>query len=307
MPRPTDPMRRWSRRWGMTSSSPSPRRFSPASWGSRRASSSACGSTRRPAPRHLSRRRLPWPDLSAWIEVQSAEEEWIPVDVTPQHTVPIDGEARRQRDPENVTEVRPETAEEVVAPDPVQREPERTTPTTTPPADLSALWASLRVAGLAALVWRWRSAVPVVIAAKAMRRRSRRGLADVSDRVVGGWDEYVDAAVDHGLPAPDAETRTELAHRYATPAGAALAEKADRAVYSGERPRTTRPPRSGPSSTKSVDDSAARPRCGAAGRRRIVEVVRALRRAEPRARTRPSAARSERRMRRLSGSAARTS
>jgi hypothetical protein len=241
--------------------------------------------------------------------VQSAEGEWVPVDVTPQHTVPIDGEARRQRDPENMTEVRPETAEEVVAPDPVQRETGTDDPQDEPPADLSLLWATLRVAGVAALV----VAVGlgpflVVVAAKAMRRRSRRGLADVSDRVVGGWDEYVDAAVDHGLPAPEAETRTELAARYATPAGAALADQADRAVYSGEGPTIDQ----AASFWTLVDEERRRFRREASVWRRLAAAVSLksfVRFAAPspvRGRV-SSAARSERRMRRLSGNAARTS
>ena len=84
--------------------------------------------------------------------MQSAEGEWVPVDVTPQHADRIDSDARRQRDPENVTEVRPQTAEEVVAPDPVQRDTVTDDPQDQPPPDLSALWAALRVAGIAALV-----------------------------------------------------------------------------------------------------------------------------------------------------------
>ena len=51
------------------------------------------------------------------------------VDVTPQHTEAVETEVRQQRDPLNVTEVRPEAAEEVVPPDPVQQE---SPPTTTP-------------------------------------------------------------------------------------------------------------------------------------------------------------------------------
>ena len=150
-------------------------------------------------------------DLSAWIEVKSADGAWVPVDVTPQHTEPIDSDARRQRDPENVTEVRPETAEEIVAPDPVQRDTGNGESPEQPPPDLSALWAAL--GWPRSLVLRSPSdSLPV--------RRGREshaaslpaaGTVDIADRVVGGWDEFVDAAVDHGRPAPRAETRTELA------------------------------------------------------------------------------------------------
>jgi len=205
--------------------------------------------------------------------------------------------------------VRPETAEEVVAPDPVQPETGTDDPQDEAPVDLSMLWAVLRVVGVAALaVAVGLGPFLVVIAAKAMRRRSRRGLADASDRVVGGWDEYVDAAVDHGLPAPEAETRTELASRYATPAGAALAEGADRAVYSGQCPTADQ----AALFWTLVDEERRRFRREATVWRRLAAAVslksfvRLMAPSPVRGRV-PSAARSERRTRRLSGSAARTS
>jgi hypothetical protein len=44
----------------------------------------------------------------------------------------------------------------------------------------------------------------------------------------------VDAAVDHGLPAPHTQTRTELAAAYGAPLAATLAVTADRAVFSDQ-------------------------------------------------------------------------
>jgi hypothetical protein len=52
-------------------------------------------------------------------------------------------------------------------------------------------------------------------------------------RVAGGWDEYVDAAVDAGRGAPRALTRSEIAAAYGTDSGPLLAEHADRAVFAG--------------------------------------------------------------------------
>ena len=165
--------------------------------------------------------------------MQSAEGDWVPVDVTPQHTDPIDSEARRQRDPENVTEVRPETAEEVVAPEPVQRD----TVTDDPPQDRR--WTCRRSGRRCGCSASSRSSSPSRWGRSSSSSSQRRCAAAVGgaarmrpSRVVGGWDEYVDSAVDHGLPAPAAETRTELAARYATPAGVALADTADRTVFS---------------------------------------------------------------------------
>ena len=55
-----------------------------------------------------------------WTEVQSSDGEWVAVDVTPQFAQSPSLEVTEQRDPENVTEVRPDPVEEVVPPDPVQ-------------------------------------------------------------------------------------------------------------------------------------------------------------------------------------------
>lgn len=172
-------------------------------------------------------------DLTAWIEVQSSAGQWVPVDVTPQHTESVDTEVRRQRDPENPTDVRPESAQEVVPPNPVQQDSLDDDPRNASGPDLAGLWTGLRIAGGALLVLALLvGPFLVVVAAKAWRRRARRDDEDTSARVVGGWEEYVDAAVDHGLPAPRAETRAELAVAYARPAAATLATAADRAVFS---------------------------------------------------------------------------
>ncbi len=173
-------------------------------------------------------------DLAAWVEVQSAQGEWIAVDATPQHAEGVLTEVRRQRDPEVPTEVRPETAQEVIPPDPVQQD-------STPDSedddvagfDWGAFWEVARIAGiglflaLAAL-----GPFLVVVGAKASRRRARRTAAGASARVVGGWDEYIDATVDHGAAAPGVRTRSEVAEASGSPAVGGLAVTADRAVFS---------------------------------------------------------------------------
>ena len=172
-------------------------------------------------------------DLAAWVEVQAATGEWVAADVTPQHSEPVASELLRQRDPENPTEVRPESAEEVVPPDPVQQESADDDAPDAPQVDLSALWAGLRIAGAAALALTVLfGPFLVVLGAKAWRRRRRREGADAAARIAGGWEEYVDSAVDHGLPAPGVRTRSEVAAAYQRPAAAGLAAVADRAVFS---------------------------------------------------------------------------
>jgi len=173
-------------------------------------------------------------DIAAWTEVQSADGQWVPIDATPQHTVGVDAETTTQRDPRNETEVRPDVAEAVAPPDPVQQDGADEPPT--PPAtgpDLSVLWTTLRITGVAVLVLA-ALAGPflAVVVAKSMRRRARRARPEPAAAIAGGWDEYLDAAVDSGRVPPQAQTRSELADIYATPRAAVLARVADAAVFS---------------------------------------------------------------------------
>jgi hypothetical protein len=167
-------------------------------------------------------------DLAAWTEVQSAGGDWVAVDVTPQYAESPSLEVTEQRDPENVTEVRPDSVEEVVPPDPVQEDSasddaidDQAGP------DLAWLGPFLRITGLVLFVLALAfGPLLVVVGAKAARRRSRRTTGSPAARIAGGWDEYVDAAVDAG--------RLELAAALATPRGPDLAHAADRAVFSGD-------------------------------------------------------------------------
>ncbi|WP_052226328.1 transglutaminase-like domain-containing protein [Microbacterium mangrovi] len=180
-------------------------------------------------------------DLTAWTEVQSSSGDWIPVDATPQHTVGVTDTVVRQRDPENATDARPSTAQEVVPPDPVQRDAAHAPAVKQQDAGPAALWAALRVAGifLAALVILL-GPLLVILGAKAVRRRGRRNAPDTAGRVVGGWDEFVDAAVDHGMPVQTGRTRVEFAREHAEWSAAeraeghaaTLAAVADHAVFS---------------------------------------------------------------------------
>ena len=173
-------------------------------------------------------------DLTAWTEVQSAAGEWVAVDVTPQHAQSPSLDTTEQRDPENVTEVRPDSVEEVVPPDPTQEDSAADRPADDDTgADLAWLWPMLRIGGIVLLVLVLAlGPFLIVIGTKAARRRSRRRTGTPATRIAGGWDEYVDAALDSGRAASRTATRSELAAAFATPAGAALARDADRAVFS---------------------------------------------------------------------------
>jgi hypothetical protein len=100
--------------------------------------------------------------------------------------------------------------------------------------DLAWLWPILRIGGIVLLVLLLLlGPFALIAAAKASRRRARRSQGEPAAQIAGGWDEYVDAAVDSGRDASAVLTRSELADLFATPAGDSLAVDADRAVFSG--------------------------------------------------------------------------
>lgn len=177
-------------------------------------------------------------DLSAWTEVQDRDGTWVAIDATPQHENGLDATTLRERDPENPTEVRPETAHEVVPPDPAQHDAANSDAQRDDGPDFEPLWAALRIAGAGALVLAILTGpFLAVIAMKAGRRRGRRHAAETRSRFSGGWDEFVDTAVDYGMPRPGVRTRTEVAASLIPTAGAtALATDADRAVFSDAQP-----------------------------------------------------------------------
>ncbi|MFI8631556.1 transglutaminase domain-containing protein [Microbacterium sp. NPDC077663] len=175
-------------------------------------------------------------DLAAWIEVADAAGRWVPVDVTPQHESFPSPDVDQRRDPENPTEVRRDEAEPVLPADASPSDGERSEPETAPrEADLSALWTAVRIGGvsLLAIVVLFGPLV-TILTVKALRRRGRRR-GDVAARFTGGWEEYVDTAVDHGYTAPAHLTRQELARLFAGDAedasGVRLATWADRSVF----------------------------------------------------------------------------
>ena len=177
-------------------------------------------------------------DLIAWVEVEGADGEWATVDVAPQHENPISPLNNDQQDPENLTEVVPDTATEQQPPeanpsggDQSEQENETDGP------DLSWLSTVLKIVGgsLLALLVLFAPFLTILIA-KARRRRERLRAPEIENRIVGGWDEYIDAALDNGKPVPTSETRSEIARLYGTPRAGILATMADRAVFHAEPP-----------------------------------------------------------------------
>lgn len=172
-------------------------------------------------------------NLSAWIEVKGLDGAWRSADVTPQFENALDPVNKSTKDPENGTAVTPDTATDQLPPDAnpsggddVNRK------NTADPIDLTWLVTTLKVIGISLLaILILLAPFITILIAKARRRKDRRTAEKAEERIVGGWDEYVDAALDHGRPAPTNETRVELARSYRSPQGVVLAHIADRAVF----------------------------------------------------------------------------
>ena len=107
----------------------------------------------------------------------------------------------------------------------------------TPPAWLGVLLVVVRVVGWAALV-AGVVAAPflAIVALKVRRRRARRRAPDPAGRITGGWREFEDAVVDHGIPTPRTGTRSEVARAVGGARPAVLARVADRAVFAPTPP-----------------------------------------------------------------------
>jgi len=171
-------------------------------------------------------------NLAAWIEVAS-DGGWVTVDVTPQFQNSLSPIDDTTRDPQYNTEVIAEGATELRAPEANpsngEDQPEQTSVTG---PDLAWLFTALRISGISlAAVLALSTPFLLILAAKHKRRRDRVRADDVSARIVGGWDEYIDAAVDRGLDDQGTMTRVEIAAHYQSVGGAQLAILADRAVF----------------------------------------------------------------------------
>jgi hypothetical protein len=176
-------------------------------------------------------------DVSAWIEVQT-NDGWVAVDPTP----PLRPVPPKQ--PDQPTEIsRPQTnVQPPVDENPQQNDepPQAQVDDTNqqPPNPLvETLLTILVIAGWTLLVLAVIAApFLAVIAAKWRRRALRRAAPTAAERIVGGWREFADAAVDHGYEPPPAATRLEFAQTIGGSRAAALAKVADRAVYSPTAP-----------------------------------------------------------------------
>ncbi|WP_052505194.1 transglutaminase-like domain-containing protein [Frigoribacterium sp. MEB024] len=176
-------------------------------------------------------------NVSAWIEVDTAQYGWVALDPNPaERPIPED----QVQDPTQIS--RPESVVQPPPLDPQMRD-DQTPPQSEqddpedPPAWLAVVLAIVRVVGWSALVAGLLAAPFVtIVALKARRRRRRRTATSPSARISGGWHEFQDAVVDHGIRTPPAATRSEVAAVVGGSRPAVLARVADRAVFSPNPP-----------------------------------------------------------------------
>ncbi|GAB3032182.1 transglutaminase-like domain-containing protein [Parafrigoribacterium mesophilum] len=174
-------------------------------------------------------------DVSAWIEVGTAQFGWVALDTTPpEREIPPEtpqapAQVARPQSPVQP----PQQAKDTHS---VQTPPESTQEQTPAPDPLlQALLVALQVVGWLALG----SAVVLapfltIVAAKARRRALRRKASTPIERISGGWREFEDAVVDHGFLPPPSPTRTEVAALTGGMRSLMLASVADRAVFAPE-------------------------------------------------------------------------
>jgi hypothetical protein len=181
--------------------------------------------------------RVTGADVSAWIEVNTQQFGWLTIDPNPSvRDIP-------EEPPEEPTQIaRPPT---IVPPPVIESEPaapQAPLDSEQDPPPAPGLWATLilplvRMVGWSLLVLALAaSPLLLIVAAKFRRRSLRRRAVTVTDQITGGWREFEDAVVDHGLTPAIGATRSEIATVVGGLPPRVLATVADRAVFAPEDP-----------------------------------------------------------------------
>jgi hypothetical protein len=171
-------------------------------------------------------------DVAAWIEVDTAQYGWVTVDPNPPvRPIPV----VPPKDPNQVAQ--PDTVvpppATLLNPSEPQPAPDTQQHTTPPPNQfLIGLVAVLTTIGWVALVvLLLLSPFILILIAKARRRRLRRRAPTALAQISGGWQEFEDSVLDHGLEPPLAATRSEVARTVGGTRTAVLAAVSDRATF----------------------------------------------------------------------------
>ncbi|MGD8166843.1 transglutaminase-like domain-containing protein [Herbiconiux sp. P16] len=176
-------------------------------------------------------------DASAWTEVYTAEEGWVPFDASPEpRPIPetaLDDSSTAVQPPDVI----PPAADDLD--DPVEAAPLQQDDDEPAPSD-DVLGTVLRVAAIAGLSLAVLAVLlapfVIVLAMKHRRRTRRRTQGSARARAAGGWAELVDTARDVADPTPENATRREAARALGGESAVLLAERIDGAVYAPADP-----------------------------------------------------------------------
>ena len=175
-------------------------------------------------------------DVSAWIEVNTAQYGWVTIDPTPA-VRPIPDE--QPLDPTKIARPQPIVPPPAAAPDPVDRQPTPDTERSDPPTQdvwLAILVVAARVAAWVVLAMALLASPFLVIIAAKVRRRTLRRRGTTLERIGGGWQEFEDTVLDFGYRPPPAATRSEVAATVGGAGPLVLAAVADRATFAPASP-----------------------------------------------------------------------
>ncbi len=173
-------------------------------------------------------------NVAAWIEVRGADGVWAPVDVSPQTDIAPTMLQKGEQLPEFPTQ--PEEQDATEADQPVgMSNQEAGDPGNDDEDRLSALWPTLRIAGLlllaVMLIALLALFIPVV---KRLRTQRRRSHPSPEVRALGAWDELLDTYRDSGAVVPRGGGRDAKMRALGIAGGDWIAWTTDQAVYSRE-------------------------------------------------------------------------
>ncbi|MBX3093095.1 MAG: transglutaminase domain-containing protein [Cryobacterium sp.] len=179
-------------------------------------------------------------DISAWIEVSTSRFGWVALDPTPplreipDEAPPEPTTVTQPQTPVQPPEIEPDVRDEQAPPEAVRDEPEATNPWLQVLARVLAVLAWLTLAVAVAL-----APFLTIAAAKWRRRRLRRRAPTPLERITGGWQEFHDAALDHGYSPGAVPTRLEVAQAVGGTQPYVLAAVVDRVVFAPGEPKET--------------------------------------------------------------------
>lgn len=182
-------------------------------------------------------------DVDAWVEIGFADGQWRTFDPTPRGNKEAPQSSKKKQQPLFQSQNVPPPQVVPPTPDLTTRQGKNGKAVTPKKDDKKSTGGDsslgvILVGGIASGTLALIIGIPMALILLLKRRRSRRRrqAERASSRIAGGWQEYVDAARDIGLPVPPKATRREVAMMIGAAPGSVLAQQADWAVFGQEEP-----------------------------------------------------------------------